>query len=843
MDIDISETDPEMPGESRATITTEAAEGSDETPEGKAERARVVKILTLARKRMRTWLTAEQHFHTNAKKDSEFAVGTWGDGKSFQWPSGVMEDRVSRQRPCITVNRMPAFIQQVTNQARGAHLTIQVNPVGDKGDPKTAEVIQGIIHNIETQSYADRAYNTCSDKQAEQGRSYFKLVTEWCAEEGADAFKQRIRIEEVRNPLAIGIDPAAKKVDKTDADYGFELTDVDRETFKDITDQEAPNEEALAGEDAAISGDWFPNGKVRLARYLSRENVGPRKRLAQLSNGDVIGYPDKRQTAELAALTPALTVKRDRWVQKKHLVSRLISATGIYEETIWPADAMPWIEVIGKAYEIDGVKDFRGVVRDSKGPAQQCNVQHSGLLELVGLEKKSTLVGYRGQFGPPDSPMRKAWETDNTNPHAFLEVELIEINGKVADKPSPMNYSPSFEGVLQALEHAEQALNSTAGFHEDSMGERGPRESKEAVLARMRQDQLGSSHYLDNLRFGLVLAGRQLIQLIRAVMDVPQVVRIVGNDEQERSVMVFSGAKNDPRNEAFLQPHPQAGLAHPQAGQPDPENEGQAFPPVYPDRQPFQLPDGVKDIFDLSVGEFHVEVSAGPGGGARRQEAVEAMTSVFKGLPPELSSKFLDLYFKVMDFPMAAQLAERAKKLLPPGLQDDEDGARSIPPQAQAQIQGLEQKLQELMQAYQQAQQKIATDEVKQQGQVQIKQLEFESKERIAAMTEQAALAVVQAKLNGEAAFETIKGEIAKLRTMVELSHEERMARMQSDQDHSQLGLEHAHTTTERIGGEAHETALEAMKLAHAATTPPAVAPDPNAEGATDAAPADSGSA
>ncbi|CUI09440.1 Portal protein [Janthinobacterium sp. CG23_2] len=35
-----------------------------------------------------------------------------------QWPEEVRRQREQEGRPCLTVNRMPAFIRQVTNDAR-----------------------------------------------------------------------------------------------------------------------------------------------------------------------------------------------------------------------------------------------------------------------------------------------------------------------------------------------------------------------------------------------------------------------------------------------------------------------------------------------------------------------------------------------------------------------------------------------------------------------------------------------------------------------------------------------------------------------------------------------------
>ena len=673
-----------------ADITATSAVPKEEAPEDKAERARVEKVLLTARKQTRTAFTAWSHFRENAKKDAKFHAGTWGDDVTFQWPAEIAQQRRAQGRACITVNRAPGFVRLVTNQARQANLRILVKPVDDDGDVELAEVIQGLIRNVETQSFADRAYAKASEKQGEQGLGFFRLITEWVP---GKTFRQRIRIKREPNPLAIVVDPAAQEADFSDAEFAFKFTAVDREKYKELYDLDPPDAASLdADDDTAVVGDWFPNGKIGIAEYFNRETRG-RQRIAQLENGDIINYPTPAQIADAeegkklllagsdvtvidkgtrerhVVTSRPLLIKQDRTVPKKVIVWRTIDATHVLEESVWPADAQPFIPVMGRELEIDGERDFRGVIRDSKGVAQTYNVLTTGLVEAVGLGTKAPVVGFRGQFGEPDTPQRKAWETANTQPHPFLEVDPLTIDGKLsAQLPQAVRFEPPIEGTVVGIRQTDEDYKSTAGFRDASLAERGPQESGKAILARQRQDELGSSDYLDNLRFALAAAGRQLIQLFRVVYDEPTVVRITGKGDKPKKVMVFSGASKDPRNEEFLQEDPATGQA-----------------------TPFQLPHGVSEIYDLSVGEFDVEVSAGPDPGSRRQEELQFMGELVKAIPPQFMVNFLDLLFGLIDSSKGQQMSERAKMLLPKHLReaDEEGGAPDIPPEMQQQFEQL----------------------------------------------------------------------------------------------------------------------------------------------------------
>ncbi|HUC40851.1 MAG TPA: portal protein, partial [Gemmatimonadales bacterium] len=483
-----------LPGES--SVETLSLTTEEMSAEKKAKKKADEEVLALARKRFRTCEDAYAHFRQQAQDDTRFRAGTWGD-RSYQWNEGIQEKRKATDRPCLTINRAPGFVRQVTNQARSAHLRIVVNPVDDKSDVKTAEVLQGIIHNIESTSFADRAYARASEKQAEIGLGFFRLITEYADD---DSFSQVIKIKMERNPLSIFIDPAAVEPDTYDAEYAFKVTDVDAETWKELTGKkDPPTPASLEGFDVegAETGDWFPNGKIRYAEYFSRENKGPRKQIAQLSDGTVCDYPTPGEEAAYKAL--GLRVTKSRWVQEKQMVWRKIDAVTIHEETIWKGDMHPFVPVYGDELEVDGEKDYRGVIRDSKESARIYNVEVSALVEAVGLGQKAPIVGYRGQFGAPDSKMRKAWETANIQPHAFLEVEPVDIDGKPAPIPQRVPMETNLQGIVVAIHQSDEDYKTTAGFRDASLGERGPQESGKAILARQKQDELGSSHYLDNL--------------------------------------------------------------------------------------------------------------------------------------------------------------------------------------------------------------------------------------------------------------------------------------------------------------------------------------------------------
>src|SRR5215207_7485737 len=122
-----------------------------------------------------------------------------------QWDAKAKEERVDR--PCLTINRLPQFAEQVTGDMRQMRPSIKCVAVDDRGDPKTAEVIAGMVRYIENRSSASEAvYPDAADSQVAAGLGHWRVTTEYA---GASTFEQEIRIEPVSDQLAVRWDPDA----------------------------------------------------------------------------------------------------------------------------------------------------------------------------------------------------------------------------------------------------------------------------------------------------------------------------------------------------------------------------------------------------------------------------------------------------------------------------------------------------------------------------------------------------------------------------------------------------------------------------------------------------------
>src|SRR5687767_10162907 len=176
-----------------------------------------------------------------ARRDYDRAREAWEENRararedlSFarlgrQWPADIERQRSLEQRPCLTFNKMPAFIRQVVNDARQNKPSIRVHPQDSGADPRTARIINGLIRNIETSSDADVAYDTAIEHAVGQGFGFWRINTRYASDAG---WEQDIVIERIANPFTVLGDPRSTAADSSDWNVAFIVSTLTRAEFE-----------------------------------------------------------------------------------------------------------------------------------------------------------------------------------------------------------------------------------------------------------------------------------------------------------------------------------------------------------------------------------------------------------------------------------------------------------------------------------------------------------------------------------------------------------------------------------------------------------------------------------
>ena len=594
-------------------------------------------LIETAQKRFQRCVEAEAEARKEFVDDLNFYAGE-------QWPQQLKSGRESQKRPVLTINRMPQFVRQVTNDQRQNRPSIKVRPVDNDADVETADVISGLVRHIESNSNADQAYDNAFFYAVTGGWGYFRILTDYANNE---SFDQEIYVRRIANPLNCYRDPDSTEPDGSDFNYFFIVEEVSNDEYEaEYGDDDIKSWKA--GGLGDITGGWVTENTVRVAEYYYVDFV--KEKIHLLPDGSVV-------TEIPAGIKPI----DSRDIMRRAIKWVKICGDKVKEKRDLPGSFIPVIPVYGDEVVIEGKRKLISLIRFAKDPQRMFNYWRSTETELLALQSKAPFVAAEGQMEGYESE----WARANTDNVAYLTYKPVTIGGQVVGAPQRQGFASPPTGVLQGALNAEQDMKSVTGIYDASLGAKSNETSGRAILARQREGDVSTFHFIDNMTRAIRQAGRILLDYIPVIYDTPRIVRIIGQDGEEEMT---------PINQPFMD-----------------SEKGKA----------------IQRIFDVKLGAYDVVCAAGPSYSTQRQEAADAMSQILQG-NPQLMQVAGDLFIKSMDWPGADEIAERLKKAMPPELtsDDDEEGPQ-VPPQLQAHMQQMDQAIQEREQAIQQLQQQM----------------------------------------------------------------------------------------------------------------------------------------
>ena len=607
------------------------------------------KVLTLMRQRLKTAIEATGESRQNELDDLKFFAGS--PDNQWQWPNDVLSTRSSATgalvtaRPCLTINKLPQHVRQVTNDQRQNRPRGKVIPADDRADADVAEVFNGMIRHIEYMSDADVAYDTACENQVTFGEGYIRILTDYS---DGDTFNQDIRIARVRNSFSVHMDPLIQDPCGADAQWCFITEEIPRVEYEALY----PNASSVSTLNSLGVGDaalatWLSESTVRIAEYF---HIEIERKTLNLYHGDQTAIEGTENDQYLRGMYGKPL--RSRSAEQKQVKWCKTNGYEILEESDWAGQYIPVVRVVGNEFEVEGRLYVSGLVRNAKDAQRMYNYWNSQEAEMLALAPKAPFVGYGGQFEGYEGQ----WKTANTQNWPYLEVNPDVTDGAGNMLPLPQRSQPPMasSGLLQAKLGASEDIKATTGQFDASLGMGGNERSGRAILARQKEGDTGTFHYVDNLARAVRYITRQIVGLIPKIYDTARVTRIVGEDSEPSSV------KLDPSQEMPLKKIV--------------DEQGTV----------------IEKIYNLGVGKYDVVVMTGPGYATKRVEAAESMATLLQG-NPELWQVAGDLFVKNMDWPGAAEMAERLKRSIDPKLLSTEDD-----PALQAAQQQIEQMGQQL---------------------------------------------------------------------------------------------------------------------------------------------------
>ena len=610
-------------------------------------------LLILMRKRFKLMLDADKINRQNALDDMKFInvpndVSNRGASGSGQWDLNMAKERGNR--PMYVFNKLRITMKRIINDIRSQRPSGKVRGV-EGGDPKVAEIFEGLIRNIWNISDGDTVIDGATEYMVSAGYGAWRIVTDYSTN---TAFEQDIRLEEIQNPMCLFCDPSAKDMMKKTA-VDWILTDkISRDEYK----KNWPKAEIISFEDHEFDDNetWgtTEEDEVRIAEYWYKEPI--EKEIWQLQDGKVIEADTDEANAILA--TPE-QIKDKRIVQTDRIMMFIASGESILEGPIeWAGSMFPFVVVYGEYMLVDGTIYWYGAGRWAKDAQRSYTVSRTAITETIA-----------------QAPQAKGWATTKQaegNVDKWAEAHLknfpfllYNADPQATGAPQRMGGPEIPAALIAESQIASEEINMVTGRYQSDVGAPNPAKSGKQEMVRNMQGEIATYNYPDNMGKAIGRTWELLIDLIPQIYDTERELRILGTD----------GAEDYKKINTFA---------------PDSETG-----------EPIK-------INDLSVGQYDTVITVGPSFSTRRQEAAETYQQLMQG-NPEIFPVIGDLVFKSMDLPYAEEISERLQVMLPPQIQQMINEDQDIPPEVQAMM-GQAQQAMQMVEAQMQEVQKAAQE-------------------------------------------------------------------------------------------------------------------------------------
>ncbi len=473
-------------------------------------------IVALARELFEIDQNHWNDIYEKARDDLKFI----SDEDDAQWDSKDINERKRTGRPSLTVDQLSQFIHQVVNDIRMNTPSIGIIPADGEATQETAEMIKGLVRNIEYVSVADDAYDTASMNSVKARIGFIRVDHDYVDEE---SFDQQLLINRVINPLAVYLDSKSIELDGRDARHCFVLDKISKKEFA----RKYPD--FIAADFQSTDQIETDKDELTIAEFFYIEETDR-----------MVGMSEDGTQEEMVDGKAYRTTRK----MKKRVVKRYkLSGMDVLEETTFPGKYVPLIPVYGEEMWQNGKRNLYSLISRSKDAQRLYNVMKSNEIEVLLQQPKAPWMMAEGQ-----AVNREAWlDPGNSD---VLEYKTTDLMGNPVNAPQRINPPTISTGFYQAGLGAVDDIKATLGMYNASIGQRSNETSGKAINARKVEGEVATYHFGDNLNKSICHVGRVLVCAIPEIYDTQRALRIIGEEEEVKEVGV-NGMMVEGQKEAY----------------------------------------------------------------------------------------------------------------------------------------------------------------------------------------------------------------------------------------------------------------------------------------------------
>lgn len=598
----------------------------------------VDQLISTAQKRLEQARTFNQHNLDEAETDLLFRV-------LKQWDESVVNDRshADPPRPMITVDRLTAFCNQVTNEIRQNKPQPKVSPRGNGANKPTAEVIEGKVRAILYDSDSELAFQEAAKYAVACGCGNFRLDPEVVDEETG---QQTLRVNPIYDPSTVYWDPFAKRPDKADARWCLVVNVMSRIEYKERWPDATATAADFFDKDRSSQGWMDPSGdkeSVMVAEYWCVEKL----------NSDSVALGEEINDADNRPRTKAYKDRGQKYRVVCHIIDGVEELEPAFER---PGKFIPIFQVEGDSFWVKGKRYISSLIRAARDIQRLYNWEATKEVEILAMQATSPyfvtpkmVEGHEGQWqsAPNQNYFYLKFNHDTNEPGG---PKLLQATAKIME-------------ISQAKAMTAQEMKDVIGMQDPNLGRaQSPNQSGIAINALRSEGDLGTYHYQDNLARTMKHFCKVLVSWIPFYHDIEEEMLILKADMTEANVTVNTV-------------------------------------------KPFTDPKtGETYWHKLTEGDYETVVEVGPSYATAREEEANFYSQIITAVP-DAFWVIGDMLIRSRDSAGADVAADRLKRAIAlklPGL--IQDGPNQMPPGAAAQVQGMQAQMQQMGQQLQQLQ-------------------------------------------------------------------------------------------------------------------------------------------
>lgn len=507
----------------------------DDKQDSNSEQAKLARIKNNIERAILYWKPNAKQFHKFQKFVFKTAI-TSSDKASLN----------QAQKPILEFNIVNSPLSRQCGEFSKQEPSIEVSArAGKKVDPQVIEFVDGHLRYIFDEAKSHNVqYGTYRDSLS-GGYSQLKYENVY---ENEMSFDQVIRVKKTHNPTMTGFDPMAKEVDKSDAEFYFELFPMDKEQFK----KEHPKVPIDTLKFVKADGlfNWsFKNQEqyvVILAAYY--EKVRTKKNIVLLANNQIMEKEEYekevKQWVDAGNIAQPPTIIEERETDKIHIRRSLIIESKILEEkdTLYKHNNIVFVDgdsVIIQDEDTSNMEQFtKPYVYHAEGLQRLTNFTG----QVIGNDFEN-MVMHKFMIAEEALPTQEdsieAWNNVQQAQLLIYKAYADFNPDKPLPMPQPVNRIGLPPEVLATFNNSMQMLQNILGSYDASLAQASEQQiSGVAIVEAATLSNAAAMPYVVNYMQALTQLANGIVDLIPKLNKRARELPIIKKDGTKSNVKI-----------------------------------------------------------------------------------------------------------------------------------------------------------------------------------------------------------------------------------------------------------------------------------------------------------------